>query len=336
MSGQGARGKGQRVELRKLSEEEIDALLDRFIARYLKLVDPVAREAREVALARIRSFLLRADTSDFSIAADFADAVVEEIKQAYKGSFTTPRAEAIVRRTTRDIYSYYRVRDVTPFGNATVPRLKFGAGDTRAVNFFNDVDHWYLSSFIDNRRADVHDFIRREYLEKGAALFGRETGESINDFREAVGGRLASLNDYGIKTIITSSVQRIRNYAHINALRQGLFKWGRIVAIIDRKTSPVCRFLDGKFVRLSAAYETVDRLTKLEPGDYALELYKSELGKAYASDPVAYVKDRIGANGVIEDSLVKEGRGFPPYHPNCRTRIEGLSKAAGDQLPEES
>jgi hypothetical protein len=252
--------------------------------------------------------------------------VVEEIKTAYKGSFTTARAEAIVRRTTKDIYTFYRLRDLTPFGDGAAPRLKFGAADTRALNFFNDLDSWYFSSFIDNRRPEVYDFIRKEYLEKGAALFGRETTESINDFREAVGGRLLNLNDYGVKTIITSSVQRIRNYAHINSLRQARYKYGRITAIIDNRTSEICLYLDGKYVRIGIMAETVDRLTKLEPGDYALEMYKSELGKAYSSDPVNYVKDRIGTDGVIDDSLIAEGRGFPPYHPNCRTRVFGIDK----------
>lgn len=281
-----------------------------------------------MALVRIRAYLLNADSADFSSADDFADALVEEIKQAYQGSFRTARAEAMVRRTTKDIYTYYRLRDSSPLGDAKVPRLTFGGPDTRAVNFFNEVDRWYLSSFIDNRRQDIHDFLRKEYLEKGAALFGRETGEAIDDFRKAVGGRLTNLNDYGVRTIITSSVQRIRNYAHINSLRQARYKYAKIIAILDRKTSPVCRFLDGKFIKVGVAASTIDRLTKLDPGDYALELYKSELGKAYASDPVNYVKDRIAENDVVADSLVAEGRGFPPYHPNCRTRVEGVDKEA--------
>lgn len=289
-------------------------------------MQPIADEARQVALQRIRSWLARSDTSDFSNADDFADAAVEEIRVAYKGSFESARAQAVVRRTTKDIYTWYRLKDSSPFGDATASGLKFGGPDTRSIRFFNEVDRWYLSSFIDNRRQDVHDFIRKEYLERGAALFGRETGEAINDFRELVGGRLANLNDYGVRTIITSSVQRIRNYAHINSLRQARYKYGKIVAILDRKTSEVCRYLDGKYIRVKVAAAAVDRLTKLDPGDYALELYKSELGKAYASDPVNYVKDRIGSDGVIEDSLVAEGRGFPPYHPNCRTRVFGVDK----------
>lgn len=321
--------------MKRLSEQEIDALLDRFIAKYLRLVSPIADEAKQVALARLERFLRQAETSDFSSADDFADALIEEIKVAYQGSFESARAETIVRRTTKEIYTFYRLRDASPFGDARKPTLKFGGADTRAISFFNQVDRWYLSSFVDNRRPELQKFLREEYLEKGAALFGRETTESINDFRVAAGGKLDNLNDYGVRTIITSSVQRIRNYAHINSLRQGRFKWSQVIAILDAKTSDICRFLDGKFIRVGVAAETVDRLTKLEPGDYALELYKSELGKAYSANPVEYVRDRVGSNGVIEDSLVAEGRGFPPYHPNCRTRAEGVETALGDEAPAE-
>lgn len=216
------------------------------------------------------------------------------------------------------------MRDTSPFGDAKAPTLRFGGPDTRAVNFFKRLDNFYFSGFVDNKRPEFSKFLREEYLEKGAALFGRETGDSIDDFRKAAGGKLDHINDYAVRTIITSSVQRVRNYAHINSLRQGRYRYAQVVAIIDKKTSPICHHLNGKYLRVGVAAATVDRLTKLEPGDYALELYKSELGKAYSSDPVKYVEDRVGDDGVIEDSLVAEGRGFPPYHPNCRSRLAGV------------
>ncbi len=280
-------------------------------------------------MQRIHSFLRQSDTVDFRDADDFADAIVDEIKNAYGGSFKTPRAEAVVKRTTKEIYTFYRLRDTSPFGEAQAPRLTFGGPDTRAINFFNKLDGFYFSSFIDNRSPELHKFIREEYLEKGASLFGRETGETLDDFRNAVGGRLRNLNDHAVKTIITSSVQRIRSYAHILSLGQGQYKFGRIAAIMDRKTSPICIRLDGKYIRIGAAVKTVQRLTKLSPGDYALEMYKSDAGQAYSRDPVAYVESRVGDDGVIDDSLVAEGRGFPPYHPNCRSWIEAVIPGAG-------
>lgn len=280
-------------------------------------------------MSRIDSFLRNADTDSFRSADEFADAIVEEVKAAYQGSFESARAVAVIRRTTKDIYTWYRLRDGTVFGSAKAPRLKFGAADTRAVNFFNDLDSWYFSSFVDNRRDELHGFFKKTYLDQGSAAL-RETVESIEEFRRAAGGKLDRVNDFGVKTIIRSSVQRMRNYAHIKQLSQGRYKLAKIIAIIDARTTPICHFLDGKYIRVGVMAETVDRLTKMDPGEYALELYKSATGRAYAQDPVDYVKDRIGEGGVVEDSLVVEGRGFPPYHPNCRTRVEAVIPGAGE------
>lgn len=254
---------------------------------------------------------------------------MEEIKTAYQGSFESARAVTVIRRTTKDIYTWYRLRDGTVFGDAKAPRLKFGAADTRAVNFFNDLDGWYFSSFVDNRREELHEFFRKTYLEQGSAAL-RETVESIEEFRRAAGGKLDRVNDFGVKTIIRSSVQRMRNYAHIKQLAEGRYKLAKIIAIIDARTTPICHFLDGKYIRVGVMAETVDRLTKMDPGEYALDLYKSAAGRAYAQDPVEYVKERVGSDGLVEDALVAEGRGFPPYHPNCRSRVEAVIRGAAE------
>lgn len=250
--------------------------------------------------------------------------MVDEIQTAYQGSFTSARAAQVVRTTTRDIYTFYRLRDRSPFGGEKPPvRMEFGGPDVRALDFFDRLDGFYFSSFVDNRRPELKSFFRREYLEKGAALFGRETGDALDDFRRAAGGKLDKLNDYAVRTIITSSAQRVRNYAHIHALRQGRFKFAKVVAILDARTTEICKHLNGKLLKVSVAAKAIDRFVEMEPGEYALKLYQDKDGRAFATDPLGYVKDRV-SDGVIADSLVAEGRGFPPYHPNCRTRVEGV------------
>ncbi|MBD0370320.1 MAG: hypothetical protein ICV60_05755 [Pyrinomonadaceae bacterium] len=277
----------------------------------------------------MRSFLRNADASDYSSADDFSEAVFDEIKTAYRGAFSSARARATVKRTTKEIYSYYRLRDATPFGEKSPVKLKFGAPDTRAIRFFDSVDRFYFSTFLDNSKKEIGEFIKEEYLEKGAALFGRGTREELDDFRKAVGGKLDKINDFQVETIIQSSVQRTRNYAHINSLRQAKIELAKIVAILDNRcTTNICPTLNGKLIRVGVAAEAIDRLTELEPGDYAKELYKSDLGRAFASDPVGYVEDRISEEGVLNDDLIAEGRGFPPLHPRCRCRLEGVVEGA--------
>ncbi|HEX8500783.1 MAG TPA: hypothetical protein VF659_09340 [Pyrinomonadaceae bacterium] len=202
--------------------------------------------------------------------------------------------------------------------------MRFGGADTRAVKFFSKLDHFYFSTFVNNRRDELKTFIRDEYLEKGAALFGRGTSEELDDFRKAAAGKLDNLSDFNVETIVQSSVQRIRNYAHFGSLAQAEVEYARIVVIEDGKcTTNICPTLDGKLVKVSVAAAAVGRLSQLEPGDYALELYKSDLGRAFASDPVGYVKDRH-TDTHIDDDLVAEGRGFPPYHVGCGCYVRAL------------
>jgi hypothetical protein len=307
-----------------LTEEEIDQLLDKFITKYLKLAGPLSKRARDEAIDSWAVHLRDSSAGEFSSADEFADALFERLKDSYDTFFNSQRAKTIVKRATEQIYKFYRLQDTTPFAGESPVKLRFGGPDTRAVRFFNKLDNFYFSTFVDNRREEIKTFLRDEYLEKGAALFGRGTKEELNDFRRAAGGKLDRLNDRAVDTIVVSSVQRVRNYAHINSLRQAKFKLAKIVAILDTRTSEICQHLDGKLIRVGVAAETIDRLTELEPGDYAKELYKSESGRAFASDPVNYVKDRISDEGVVDDDLVAEGRGFPPLHVRCRSRVEAV------------
>ncbi|HEX8097604.1 MAG TPA: hypothetical protein VF507_06190 [Pyrinomonadaceae bacterium] len=309
-----------------MTEEEIDALLDQYINRYLRLVGPAGGQARDRALDSVRDYLRGASANDFADGDEFADALFERIKDAYGAVFAGRRAETVVKRTTEQIYRFFRLRDKTAFGGEGSPvKLRFGGPDARAVRFFGQLDNFYFSTFVDNSRAEIKDFLREQYLEKGAALFGRGTKEELDDFRKAAGGKLDKITDFNVETIVQSSVQRVRNYAHVNSLRQARFKLARIRVIEDgRCTTNICPTLDGKTFRVGAAGGAVDRLTQLDPGDYAKELYKSDLGRAFAKDPVGYVADRVGDDGVIDDDLIAEGRGFPPLHPRCRCWVEGV------------
>ena len=92
-----------------------------------------------------------------------------------------------VERSTRDSYSFFRLRDATPFDGESPVKLKFGGPDTRAVEFFGRLDNFYFSSYLDDSETAVKRFLREQYLEKGATLFGRDYGDTLEEFRTADG-----------------------------------------------------------------------------------------------------------------------------------------------------
>lgn len=278
-----------------------------------------------LATERLRTFLREHELEDFNDGKDFATAVLREIEAAFAGGWGTVRARQAINRVTRSIYEFYRLRDLTPFAEGSPVRLVLGGPDRRSIRFIGELDHFYFSKFADNTSKPMRKFFVDRYFKDGAALFGRESSEEMADFRAAAGEKLKNLTDRQTKTIVATAVQRVRNWAHVGSLSQARINKARIVATLDSRTTEICEELDGKIVRVAEAQEAIERLSKLEPGEFAKEVYESPLAKAISRDPVNTVLKFLEDDGMtISNDLVKTGRGIPPYHPNCRTRLEGL------------
>jgi hypothetical protein len=244
---------------------------------------------------------------------------------------TKPRTA--IRDVTRSTYEFYRLKDLSPFSGEKPPvTIKLGGPDRKSIKFIEDLDHFYFSKFANNTSEPLRKFFSDRYFADGAALFGRETSEELADFRRVAGDRFKNLTDRQTKTIVQTAVQRVRNWAHIGSLAQAEIDIARIVATLDARTTELCRELDGKLIRIGVAQKAIERLNQLEPGDFALELYESPIGKAISKDPVNTIKAFIEPDGkTISDQLVEMGRGFPPYHPNCRTRLEGVIEGVSNE-----
>ncbi len=317
----------------RLSEEQINEILDHFIEKYLNVINGYLNAGVAGVLDRLRRFLETERHGNFSSAEDFATKLVEKLSESWNANWSTSRAVQSIKNTTKSIYQFFRTVDTTPFGGESPVRLRFGGPDLVSVEFFGNLEHFYLSRFGGNTDKDLRAFLQKEYLEKGAGLFGRETSDSLNDFRQAVGEKFKNLTDRQINTIVTSAVQRIRNWGHIGSLAQGGIELARIVATVDNRTTEICLGLDGKLIRVGVAQKTIERLNQLEPGEFDKEMYQSKIGKAISKNPVETISKWIEADGkTIGDQIIETGRGFPPYHPNCRTILEALTLGIDEEV----
>ncbi|HUF02802.1 MAG TPA: hypothetical protein VMM38_01360 [Aridibacter sp.] len=246
--------------------------------------------------------------------------------RGFRAGWTGVRERQAINRITRGIYEFYRLRDLSPFAGEDPPVvLLLGGPDRRSIQFIGELDHFYFSKFADNTSKPLRKFFVERYFEDGAALFGRESSEELEDFRRVMGERFKNLTDRQTKTIVQTAVQRIRNWGHIGSLSQTGTKKARVVATLDSRTTELCRELDGKIIRVAVAQDAIERLNRLEPGEFAKEMYESGIGKAISKDPVNTIRKFLEDDGkTISDKLVATGRGFPPFHPNCRTRLEAL------------
>jgi len=284
-------------------------------------------------LQRLADFLRRHDAGDFDGAEDFAEQLLNELERAWGNGWASERYRQVIRRTTSRIYEFYRLTDLTVFGDVNPRlRLRLGGDDRTSIRFIGDLDHFYFSKFADNTREPMRKFFVERYFKDGAALFGRESSEELADFRRASGDRFKKLTDRQTLTIVQTAVQRTRNWAHIGTMAQAEIELARIVATLDSRTTPLCEFLDGKLVKIGVAQGAIQRLNRLDPSEFALQMYGSELGKGIAKNPVDTIKKYLEEDGkTLDDEITKAGRGFPPFHPNCRTRLEGVIEGLEDE-----
>jgi hypothetical protein len=304
--------------------------LERFITRYFAKVRGHLNDGVRLALDRLRDFLREHGYDDFRDGEEFADSIIDSIENSFANGWAGERAKQAIRTTTRSIYEFYRLRDTTVFGESSPIRLQLGGPDRVSIRFIGELDHFYFSKFANNTSLPLRKFFAERFFGNGSLLFD-EQSDAWREFRDVAGERLKNLTYRQTKTIIETAVARVRNWAHISSLDQAEFELARLVATLDARTTLLCEELDGKLVRVGLAAKAIQRLNKLEPGEFAKELYESEIGKAISKEPVATIKKFIEEDGkTISDKLVEMGRGFPPFHPNCRTRLEGVIEGIDD------
>lgn len=167
--------------------------------------------------------------------------------------------------------------------------VRFGGPDNASIaaaaSFENGL---FISPFVEANR-ELQQFLIERYFTDGAALFGRESSEELNDFRRAA-GLPAEFPEARSYEIVQYFVQRARNYAHIESLFEAEIEEAR-VCVEDQ--DPRCRVYEGKSIIVDACKRNLDWFRSLSQEQYLNEVF----GKDW---------------------------GFPPFHTLCRCRLEGV------------
>lgn len=171
--------------------------------------------------------------------------------------------------------------------------LKFGGSDTRSLKTLASFPKGlFISELVDNQDPKIHQFLIDNYLARGAALFGRESPEAIQDFRETAGGSLDHISDPDVTGIIQFYVQRARNYGHIESLHSAMIGAAKVICI-DSPRNNLCRSKRGRLLDIASAYNALKWFQTLAPEDYWREIS---------------TKDYC----------------IPPFYRDCRCRLEGV------------
>lgn len=105
------------------------------------------------------------------------------------------------------------------------------------------------------------------------------------------------------------SLTKIQNMAHVSGYETAGVQYVKIVAVIDSKTTPICRAMNGKVFKVKEFRKQYDKIMAAAE-KHDLKAYK-------AAQPMISGK---AMKGEISDEDIKRlGIKLPPYHFRCRT-----------------
>jgi hypothetical protein len=250
-------------------------------------LSPSLKNLKASALADIESWL-RSQGSPPS-----EDVFIAKIQgilgDAYKNIDKTAITEAVA-----GVYQAYKA--------APGLEIIFGGADIRAINFLGNLDHFYLSKFIENpdAKAALMDFLKTRYLEGGEGLFGTGDPKILMEMKNLLSQHLTDLEGYQINRIVDTGVVKIRNWAHISQLSEAGI--AEIEIIEPTQECPFCAMMNGKIIQVNVAYKNMVAQANMSPEEYQ-----------------NFLEDNPPSLDGIED-YVDQGM-LPPYHPHCRGTI---------------
>ncbi|HHV62107.1 MAG TPA: hypothetical protein GXX51_05655 [Firmicutes bacterium] len=179
----------------------------------------------------------------------------------------------------------------------------FDQKDRWALDALNNHSVYWIGSYYDRFLGSKITGIAEGLLEQG--LGRRELADAL---RAQLGETLAE--GYFYWDVLASSViQRSRTIGGVNSLIAADVKSYRILAMMDERSCPVCRAMDGKVFTISHAVKLRDKL---------LQAMNPEDVKAIAP---WIPGDRLTLDWLTRaapDEIAAKGMNLPPFHGRCR------------------
>lgn len=295
-----------------VSEKKVNEILAKWSERYWNDIEPFFEGGREEALKAVRSFLASHEVTDFVDAEDFAEQLYMRITEMQLDNFRGREAQRAIRKAVRETYEFFRLEDVSAFAKKPAIEFALDVIDERALRFFKNIDDFFLSKIPLNEttRDSLKPFLEKEYLEKAGNLFGRIDPKTVKEFTDLASSKLRQLNEYEGRRIINTSVQRMRTWGQVGQLNEAGFEYAEIFN--PAPDSEICQFMNGKIIPVGPAREAIAELSALSAEEFQQRL-----------EPIT--PGLITAKGI--EAATADGQGFPPYHPNCKTRVLASAKS---------
>lgn len=181
-----------------------------------------------------------------------------------------------------------------------------GDKDLGALQSLQDFNCWWVRGKIVDKTKDIIQDLAKETLENGdtRAVFAEKLQTALlNDVKET--------KQY-FELLADHVLTKTQNMGHVSGYEEAGVEYVRIVAVIDEKTSPICRRMNHRIFKVKDFRKQYDKIVSAAQ--------KRDIEGVKAAQPMVNASsfDKMPVNMRTKD-FQDMGLNMPPYHFHCRT-----------------
>lgn len=179
--------------------------------------------------------------------------------------------------------------------------------DRRVQNFLSDNATFWVGNHYDQQVQERIRDAADEVFENEGGVLGRR--KAARKFRDAFGQQFQKSESYW-RMLSNDVTTKSREFGRVEGFVKAGIEEYMIDAILDRRTSDICRTLDGKVFDVEQAVEHRDAVVSADEPEAIKE--QSPWLEAEVIEPLS--NEELAERGVLT----------PPFHGNCRTSLRAL------------
>jgi SPP1 gp7 family putative phage head morphogenesis protein len=210
-------------------------------------------------------------------------------------------ADAVKRPVLEADMSAYRagLRSVSAYFGFMLP-------DLEALDVLRGQTLFWVRNAFDHQIQDEMVRVLEDYFAQGKTRI--ELAARLEEFMT---GREPKMRNY-FDLLADHNATRIGELGHVSGYERAGVEYAEIVAVLDDRTSPICRHLHGRIVPMDALSAQKERLLSAAKTLDTEAAKKAQPMLSGASEAMILLEPRTS-------KIIAQGIGMPPYHFRCRT-----------------
>lgn len=237
-------------------------------------------------------------TSSGVLTAAEVDQILASVAKAMGPEVFAPRVADEIRAAMTEAYNFGRI--------TFAPTPKYNLVDVAAKDFLtHNQTYWIGEHYGAEVGPRIAETVQQTIIEAG---LGRQ--EAGNALKEIFDGEFGPKSDAYWQGTAASAATRSRNMGHVESFVEGGFAEVEFVAVMDERTSDICRTMNGKVFRVEWVVQQRDAL---------LAATTPEEARAVAPWPKTDKDSMELLRSLTPAQLAASGILTPPVHFNCRS-----------------